>query len=212
VDRHSLFLAAVGILLEGPPLLGRVAIATRSDLALEMAEKGQFDLVICDSRIGPVSAANLLSLLAERVPGVPLVILGEAGDERHLVDMVRLGVAGVLTKVALPHELVNTVSAVVAGHRAVAESVARQMLETETDARMPRWESLASGLSATESDILTMLGEARSIAAIATAQGTTQKRVRNHVASIYRKLGIRSRTQAVLCAARMGLTTAHTAM
>ena len=40
----------------------------------------------------------------------------------------------------------------------------------------------------------------------ADARGISQKTVRNHLASIYRKLEVRSRTEAVLCAARMGLT------
>ena len=51
-----------------------------------------------------------------------------------------------------------------------------------------------------------MVGAARSIQAIAMTRGISQKTVRNHLANIYRKLELRSRTEAMLCAARMGLT------
>jgi DNA-binding NarL/FixJ family response regulator len=61
-------------------------------------------------------------------------------------------------------------------------------------------------LSRTEIDILTMVGAARSVQSIAAARGISQKTVRNHLANIYRKLELRSRTEAMLCAARMGLT------
>jgi DNA-binding NarL/FixJ family response regulator len=61
-------------------------------------------------------------------------------------------------------------------------------------------------LSATELDILTMIGKAQSIPAIAASRGISHKTVRNHLANIYRKLELRSRTEAMLCAVRMGLT------
>ena len=53
---------------------------------------------------------------------------------------------------------------------------------------------------------MTMVGAASSVEAIAASRGISQKTVRNHIANIYRKLELRSRTQAMLCAARMGLT------
>jgi DNA-binding NarL/FixJ family response regulator len=61
-------------------------------------------------------------------------------------------------------------------------------------------------LSPTELDILTMIGRAQSIPAIAASRGISHKTVRNHLANIYRKLELRSRTEAMLCAVRMGLT------
>jgi len=71
---------------------------------------------------------------------------------------------------------------------------------------MPNSRRAASQLSPTELDILTMIGEAKSIPVIAAARGISHKTVRNHLANIYRKLDLRSRTEAMLCAARMGLT------
>jgi DNA-binding NarL/FixJ family response regulator len=63
-----------------------------------------------------------------------------------------------------------------------------------------------SRLSRTETEILAMVGAAKSVQSIATARGISQKTVRNHLANIYKKLELRSRTEAMLCAARMGLT------
>jgi DNA-binding NarL/FixJ family response regulator len=64
----------------------------------------------------------------------------------------------------------------------------------------------ASQLSPTERDILAMIGDAKSIPFIAETRGISNKTVRNHLANIYRKLELRSRTEAMLWAARMGLT------
>jgi len=51
-----------------------------------------------------------------------------------------------------------------------------------------------------------MVGRANSVAAIAEFRGISSKTVRNHLASIYRKLELHGRTEAMLWAARMGLT------
>ncbi|HEX2681166.1 MAG TPA: LuxR C-terminal-related transcriptional regulator, partial [Candidatus Dormibacteraeota bacterium] len=58
----------------------------------------------------------------------------------------------------------------------------------------------------TELEILAMIGQARSIPAIAASRGISNKTVRNHLAKIYRKLELHGRTEAVLWAARMGIT------
>ena len=90
-----------------------------------------------------------------------------------------------------------------AGNRAVAGDLVDYMLTLDRMALPPADSS--SLLSPTEVAILTMLGDARSIAWIASERGISQKTVRNHVATIYRKMGLKNRIEAVLCAARLGL-------
>ena len=64
----------------------------------------------------------------------------------------------------------------------------------------------AGKLSTTEIEILTMIGRAQSVQSIATSRGISSKTVRNHLARIYRKLELHGRTEAMLWAARTGLT------
>jgi DNA-binding NarL/FixJ family response regulator len=61
-------------------------------------------------------------------------------------------------------------------------------------------------LSPTELEIIAMIGQAQSIPAIAASRGISHKTVRNHLAKIYRKLELHGRTEAMLWAARQGLT------
>ena len=115
-------------------------------------------------------------------------------------------VAGLFTKDAPLDEFLVGVQTVLSGHRAVGSNLMGMVLarlsDSTTQARRP-----AGQLSPTELDILTMIGEAKSIPVIAAARGISHKTVRNHLANIYRKLELRSRTEAMLIAARMGLTT-----
>jgi DNA-binding NarL/FixJ family response regulator len=115
-------------------------------------------------------------------------------------------VAGLFTKDAKLDEFLVGVQAVLSGHRAIGANLMSLVLVHLTD-NAPVARRSAGQLSPTELHILTMIGEAKSIASIAESRGISHKTVRNHLANIYRKLELRSRTEAMLCAARMGLTT-----
>ena len=83
----------------------------------------------------------------------------------------------------------------------MAALVARAVVGQSAGARVP-----ISKLSPTELDILTMVGSAQSIASIAETRGISHKTVRNHLTNICRKLQLRGRSEAMLWAARMGLS------
>jgi DNA-binding NarL/FixJ family response regulator len=205
IDRQPLFLAALGSLLTAPPVQAQMRFARNSDDGLRIVEEGGVDLVFCDVRAEPIAALDLAARLAELNPRVPVIVLGDSEDERLLVAALNSNVAGMFTKDAALDEFLVGVKAVLSGHRAVGAKLMNRLLSRLAD-QGHAVQRNQSQLSATELDILTMIGQAQSIPAIAASRGISHKTVRNHLANIYRKLELRSRTEAMLCAARMGLT------
>jgi DNA-binding NarL/FixJ family response regulator len=205
IDRQPLFLAALGSLLTSPPVRARLRFATDSDIGLDIVAHGGVDLVFCEVRAEPISALDLANRLSQLTPKVPVILLGDAEDERLMTAALHSSVAGLFTKDAALDEFLVGVRAVLSGHRAVGANLMSRVLARLTQQPSPGRRP-QSQLSATELDILTMIGEAKSIPAIAASRGISHKTVRNHLANIYRKLELRSRTEAMLCAARMGLT------
>ena len=205
IDRQPLFLAALASLLTAPPVRAVVQVAHDTDAGLEIALRGEVQLVFCEVRSVPISAVDLAERLSQLTPRVPVILLGEPEDERLMAAALHTSVAGLFTKDAAIDEFMVGVQTVLSGHRAVGSHlmglVLSRLSDSATHVRRP-----ASQLSPTELDILTMIGEAKSIPVIAAARGISHKTVRNHLANIYRKLELRSRTEAMLCAARMGLT------
>ncbi len=205
IDRQPLFLAALGSLLTAPPVRAMVQVAHDTDAGLEIALRGGVDLVFCEVRSVPISAVDVAERLSQLTPRVPLILLGEPEDERLMAAALHTTVAGLFTKDAAIDEFLVGVQTVLSGHRAVGSylmgTVLARLSDSAAHVRRP-----ASQLSPTELDILTMIGEAKSIPVIAATRGISHKTVRNHLANIYRKLELRSRTEAMLCAARMGLT------
>jgi DNA-binding NarL/FixJ family response regulator len=206
VDRQPLFVAALGRLLSGPPVSSRVLTAARSDLALEMVRTESVDLVCCELHASPISGLELARVLGGEHPEVPVVLLADSGDEVQLAAALAANVAGLFTKNADPVEFLTGVNAVLSGHRAIGAGIisqfsARLALPAAHDARR-----FGNQLSPTEIEILAMIGQAKSIPAIAESRGISHKTVRNHLGKIYRKLELHGRTEAMLWAARMGLT------
>lgn len=206
VDGQALFMEALAGLLARPPLGAVPRTAASSADAIELLAGEPADLVLCDLRVQPLSFRAFLTALRE-LPAPPAVmVLADAEDEQALVAEIDTDVAGLFTKDSEPEQFLEGVRAVLAGHRAVGANVMRRVVArlngTEAVPARPGLDQL----SPTELDILAMVGAASSVEQIATARGISQKTVRNHLANIYRKLDLRSRTEAMLCAARMGLT------
>jgi DNA-binding NarL/FixJ family response regulator len=208
VDRQPLFLAALRCLMSAPPLNATVAVTTRLSEALEIIDREPVDVVICELPTEPADGTGVPRGLAQRRPALRIILLADRDDEGLLVDALTTGAAGFFTKDTPVAEFLEGVQAVHEGHFTVGRQLLRQ-----TMARLAGQPELAERdelkrLSPTELIILTLVAHAEPIRAIAQRRGISQKTVRNHLASIYRKIGVRNRPQAILWAARKGLTQA----
>ncbi len=206
IDRQPLFQAALGNLLKAPPLSAHVASTSSSDVGLEMVLAGTFDVVFCELRAQPLSGLELMSAMTRHGSQVPVILLADEGDDSQLAAALSGNVAGLFTKNAGLQEFLAGVQGVVSGHRAVGSSLVGPLVDrlTRPPGQDPR--RYPNPLSPTELEILSMVGRAHSIPAIAASRGISHKTVRNHLARIYRKLELHGRTEAMLWAARMGLT------
>jgi DNA-binding NarL/FixJ family response regulator len=204
IDRQPLFVAALGSLLSAPPLEATVLSSRRSDLGLDMVRQGGVDVVFCELKADPMSGLELASALAEGQPPVPVILLADRDDEQQLTAALRSNAAGMFTKDATLDEFLVGVRAVLAGHRAIGAGLMDRVLDRMGQSGEAK--RSPNELSPTELAILAMIGRAESIPAIAESRGISNKTVRNHLAKIYRKLELHGRTEAMLWAARMGLT------
>ena len=206
IDRQPLFTAAIGSLLEAPQIDAEVVTTVRSDVGLDIVRQDSIDLVLCEVRAEPMSGVDLVAALAAEGRGVPVILLGDEGDEQQLATALGTTAAGLFTKNAGLDEFLDGVQAVLSGHRAVGSVLLTRLLDRINQPPPHDPKGLSNQLSPTELEILAMIGQAQSIPAIAASRGISHKTVRNHLAKIYRKLELHGRTEAMLWAARMGLT------
>jgi DNA-binding NarL/FixJ family response regulator len=206
VDSQPLFLEALASLLGRPPLNAVTRTASSSIDALALLGAGPVDVVLCNLRVHPAPFRSFLGSVRELPQAPPIILLADCEDEDALVDEIDTEVAALFTKDTQPEQFLDGVRAVLAGHRAIGANVLRRLVGRLNGSEPSPHRPGLTQLSPTELDILIMVGAASSVEQIALARGISQKTVRNHLANIYRKLELRSRTEAMLCAARMGLT------
>ncbi len=206
IDRQPLFLAALASLLESSTFAARIVTCQTSDRGLEIARSGTIDLVVCEVRSTPIQGIEFAATLAQSNPNVRVVLLGDDGDESLLATALNAKVAGVFTKNTALDEFLAGIHAVTAGHRAIASNLIGRLLARIDQPGVVEPKRVPGQLSPTELEILAMIGRAQTIPSIAASRGISHKTVRNHLAKIYRKLELHGRTEAVLWAARMGLT------
>ena len=201
LEPQPLYRAALGSLLAGSSLAISVISTSTLEECRAMLADSDIDVVV--AAITPsLPPRRVLATLADAHSGVPVLFLGEPTDLQGRIDALRAGGTGALTRDASPEEFMAALQAALRGRRSMDEALADRLLSTAVD--LDR--SLAqAALSATEREILGMLGVAWSTRAIADARGISPKSVRNHVTNIYRKLGFSSRPEAVRYAARMGM-------
>lgn len=131
-------------------------------------------------------------------PGTSIVILTENREEEDLVDYLRAGAKGILTKEEIAAPLVKALKAAATGTLWAPRKVMGGLvddLRAHATARIDRFSPSLNGLTARERTIATMIGQGQTNKQIARFLRLSEKTVRNHLTAIFRKLGCRNRTQ-----------------
>ncbi len=207
VQDHPLLASAIARVLESEGDMTVVGIARRGDQAADLAASEKPSVVLMDFRLpdssGPVAAARIRSA----VPEAAIVFHSADESEAALLDAIDAGATAYLTKKATADQIVEAVRRASVGEVLIpvalfAKAIARQRkVVTEKLAR----EKLVAEFTPRELDVLRLLAEGLDTATIAERLSIASHTVEWHVRHLIEKLGVHSKLQAVIVAARMGL-------
>lgn len=198
VDDHALVRSAIRQALEAPDVTV-VGEARSAEEALEMAPRLRPDLVLMDIDLPGMTGIEAVRELAPRLPDARIVMLTVSTDRRDLLDAVRHGAAGYLTKDLGPEALQRAVRGLRAGDLAMSRAMAARTLRRFIDdGPRPGPEELgALGLlSRRELEVLERLADGLTDREIAEALVISPRTVETHVSNILHKLGVRNRAEA----------------
>lgn len=200
VDDHALVRAAVRQALTAPDI-SVVGEAATADEALLLAPQLTPDLLLLDINLPGTDGIRLLKELGPRLPEMQIVMLTVSANKRDLLEAMRNGAAGYLTKDLGPDALQRAVRGIRSGDlpmsRAMAAEVVRSLAgdRRRGGAGKPVDHPLAD-LSERENEVLRHLGDGLTDREIATQLGISPRTVETHVGSILHKLGVKNRAQA----------------
>lgn len=199
-DDHPIVRAGLIALFALEDDIDVVAEAATPDEAAEAAELENPDVVLMDLHFG--SQAALTGADATRriraLDAPPYVlVLTNYDSDADILGAVEAGASGYLLKDAPPHELIAAVRAAAAGESALAPVIASRLLS--------RMRAPQVSLSSREIQVLELVAAGRSNSDVATALFVSETTVKSHLAHIFSKLGVTSRTAAVSAARERGI-------
>ena len=199
VDDHALVRSAVRQALAADDL-EIVGEAATADEALLLAPQLAPDVLLLDINLPGTDGLQLLRELAPRLPTTRIVMLTVSNDRRDLVEAVRNGAAGYLTKDLSPEALQRAVRGIRSGDLAMSRSMAADVIQhlattTNRPTGAPSLDEVA-GISAREREVLALLAEGLTDREIGERLGISPRTVETHVGSLLSKLGVRNRAQA----------------
>jgi DNA-binding NarL/FixJ family response regulator len=164
-------------------------------------------VLLTDLQLPDGHGVDLIREVRQRHPDTEIMVISALGDEETVISAITVGATGYILKDAFPSDIAATVRDLVAGHSPISASIARFIVRrTQASVEPPRGPEIDTArLTPREIDILWGIAKGFSYAEIATNLGMSRQTVPGHIKSIYRKLEVHTRGEAVFEAVQQGL-------
>lgn len=163
------------------------------------------DVVIMDIAMPKLNGVEATKLLKQRCPGAAVLILSAYDDDEYVFALLESGVAGYLLKTASGDELIRAVESASKGEPTLHPSVAQKMINRfRTFSDRKKTQEIGDVLSDREIDIIRLAARGMSNQEIAEHVIISKRTVEGHMRSIFNKLGVGSRTEAVIYGLKKG--------
>jgi DNA-binding NarL/FixJ family response regulator len=194
VDDHAVVREGIVALLERQPDM--VAVGEASDGAEAVARFGELapDVTLMDIQMGTMGGLEAIERIRRLSPQARILALTTYPGDAQVVRALRAGAAGYLLKNCIRKELLDAIRSVHAGRRVLSQDVADDLAMHVLD----------EPLSDRELTVLRLVANGNPNKLIATQLGLSTDTIKAHLKSIFSKLGVGDRTEAVTVAVRRG--------
>jgi DNA-binding NarL/FixJ family response regulator len=215
-DDQALVREGLSTLLEATPELDPVAAARDGEEAVALCAEHRPDVVLMDLRMPGMDCVQATARIRELYPDIEVVVLTTHADEASILDALRAGARGYLTKDAGIAEIARAIHAA-AAHQTLLDPVVHQQLVAAATGRGEALQGSEAGgrarppgplpddLTPREAEVLALIARGLSNREIATELFVSEATVKTHINHVLRKIGARDRAQAVHYAYSQGL-------
>jgi DNA-binding NarL/FixJ family response regulator len=182
------------------PGIDVVGTASDGEEAIALVGRLRPDVVLMDLRMPRCDGVAATRRLRELGSPTQVVVLTTYADDRSVVEALRAGARGFLTKDAGAEEIREAIAAVVRGEAAIDPAVQHHLV-----AAVAGRPELPDGLTPREAEVLSLVADGLSNGEIAARLVVSEATVKSHINHLFAKTGARDRAQAVAYAYRHGL-------
>jgi DNA-binding NarL/FixJ family response regulator len=187
-----------------PDLHVALAAASCAEI-LQALEKSRPDVLLVDLGLPDGDGIDVIRQVARRWPQVLMMVITVFGDESRVVGAIRAGATGYLLKDDAAAGIVAAIGLLLQGGAPISPGIARHLIrQLRPTPELPE-SSIVVKLSPRELDVLTLASKGYSYAETASLLGLSSSTIGSYTKTIYQKLAVGSRSEAVFEATRLGL-------
>jgi DNA-binding NarL/FixJ family response regulator len=207
VDDHEVVRRGLHAFLDGEVDIDVVGDAADGGEALDVltrldAEGARPDVVLMDLQMAPMDGIEATRRVRELYSATEVVALTSFGETERVMRALEGGASGYLLKDSEPDEIASAVRAAHRGELQIDPAVTRSLL---AGLKGDETHDVTAALTSRELEVLRLVGAGKANKEIASELVISERTARTHVSNVLRKIGVASRTQAALVAARVGL-------
>ena len=204
-DDHAVVRQGLRMFLSLDEDLEVIGEAQNGQEAIDLARKLKPDVVLMDLLMPVKDGITAIGEIRTEMPDVEVIALTSVLEDASVVGAVKAGAIGYLLKDTQSDELRRAIKAAAAGQVQLSPQAAARLMREVRAPESPET------LTERETDVLRLLAEGLANKEIARKLSIGEKTVKTHVSNILLKLNVRSRTQAALYAAQIGLASIDSA-
>ncbi|CAH1212703.1 Transcriptional regulatory protein DegU [Paenibacillus auburnensis] len=206
VDDHFVVRQGLKLILETSEQFQIAGEAENGQQALSLIDEVQPDVILMDLNMPVMSGLEAMQILRERDISVPVIILTTYNEDELMINGLALGARGYLLKDTSRENLFRNIESAVRGETLLSAEIMEKVIAAREYQRSPiPVKGASSLLSDKEVQILQSVARGFKSKEIAYDIGISERTVKAHLTSIYNKLGVDSRSQAVAAAMERGI-------
>nr|NIV35302.1 response regulator [Anaerolineae bacterium] len=203
-DDHAVVRKGIREFLEASGNIHVVAEAADGEEAVALVAQHEPDVAVLDVQMPGLTGIEATRRIKAQFPAVRVLILTAYDEDPYIFALLQAGASGYVLKTADSDELVSAVRAVFRGESALDPAVAQKVVQQLTSGRPLGAQAAVEPLTEREIEVLHLAARGLTNKAIGQALGISDRTVQGHLANIYGKLGVGSRTEAVTEALKQG--------
>ncbi len=208
-DDHALFREGLQALLMAIPDIEVVGEAATGEEAIERAEALQPDVVLMDINMPGVKGIEATRRILHTSPTIGVIVVTMLEDDASVFAAMRAGARGYVLKGAHHDEMLQAIRAVASGQALFGPAIATRLMNffqaLGSVAQPPSRLQIFPELTNREREVLQLIAQGLNNSQIAERLVISPKTVRNHITSIFSKLQVADRAQAIIRAREAGL-------
>jgi len=204
-DDHTLVRSGMRALLQTEADFEVVGEAATGEQVVTMAATLQPDVIVMDLRMPGISGIEATRRILQTNPAIRILVITLLEEDDTLFAALRAGARGYVLKEASEGEVLRAIRAVGEGEAIFSTSMAERLVNFFAAPRQSISSLPFPNLTEREREILTLMAQGRSNSEIAQQLVIGQKTVRNYISSIFSKLQVADRAQAIIRAREAGL-------